>query len=294
MLKRSLFFEKPCRLSMRNQQLIINLTGSETRQVPIEDIGFIVIDNQQISITIPCMNALVYNNVAIIYCNDKHLPISMLMSLDGNHVQGELFRKQIDLTGTQKGKLWKQTIEAKIKNQMIVLKGLKLDHQQLHPLLKNVKVGDSDNREGAAARLYWSQLFGSGFVRDRFGDTPNELLNYGYTLLRAATARALIGSGILPSLGIFHKNRYNAYPLADDIMEPYRPFVDMIVHKLYKQEMQFVTKETKAELMHLFTQDVKFKRTLRPLMVGLTQTTASLARYITEKGTELEYPELVL
>lgn len=294
MLKRSLFFETPCLLSMRNQQLIINLTGSETRQVPIEDIGFIVIENQQISITIPCMNALVENNVAIIYCNDKHLPVSMLMSLDGNHVQGELFRKQIELTSTQKGKLRKQTIEAKIKNQMTVLKALKLDHQMLYPILKNVKVGDSDNREGVAARLYWSQMFGPDFVRNRYGNAPNELLNYGYTLLRAATARSLIGSGVLPSFGIFHKNRYNAYPLADDIMEPYRPFVDIIVHDLYQQEMQFVTKETKAALMHLFTQDVKFKRTLRPLMIGLTHTTASLARYITEKGTELEYPELVL
>lgn len=294
MLKRSLFFENPCRLSIKNQQLIIDLAGNESRRVAIEDIGFIVIENQQISITIPCLNELVENNVAVVYCNDKHLPVSMLMSLDGNHVQGELFRKQIDLTATQKGKLWKQTIEAKIKNQMIALKALQLDFQQLNPLLKNVKVGDSDNREGAAARVYWSQMFGNTFVRDRFGDTPNELLNYGYTLLRAATARALIGSGVLPSVGIFHKNRYNAYPLADDIMEPYRPFVDMIVYRLHNQDMQFVTKETKAELMHLFTQDVKFKRTLRPLMVGLTQTTASLARYITEKGAELEYPELVL
>lgn len=294
MLKRSLFFENPCRLSVHNQQLLINLTGNTTRQVPIEDIGFVVIENQQISITVPCLNTLIENNVAVIYCNDKHLPVSMLMSLDSNHIQGEVFKKQTELTALQKGRLWKQTIEAKIKNQMITLKTLGKDYKLLHPLLKNVKTGDTDNREGVAAKIYWTQLFGSEFIRDRYGETPNELLNYGYTLLRAATSRALIGSGVLPSIGIFHKNRYNAYPLADDIMEPYRPFVDLIVYRLYQDEMQSITKEVKAELMHLFTQDVKFKRTLRPLMIGLTQTSASLARYITEKTTELEYPEIIL
>lgn len=293
MLKRTLFFGKPSRLSLKDRQLVIeSKENGKIHKVPIEDIGYAVIENQQISFSVPLLQELMANNVAVVFCDASHMPNSMLLNLDGHHLQSELFRFQINASEPLKKNLWKQTIEAKIRNQAALLHKLGKNGNILKPFYSNVKSGDTDNREGGAARIYWNEMYGSDFTRDRYGDCPNNLLNYAYIVLRAAVARALTGSGLLPTLGLFHHNRYNAFCLADDIMEPYRPFADEIVFQLYQNDHQEVTTEVKAEILKILANDVCFENTTRPLMVGLSQTTASLARCFTGEQKKIVYPEL--
>ena len=262
------------------------------KTIPIEDIGFVVLEHQQTSITLPLLNALSDNNVAVIICDENRMPNAMLMNLDSNSTQCESFRTQIDASEPLKKGIWKQVIEAKIRNQAALLNKLGKDGDKLKPYYSNVKIGDSDNREGIAAKIYWNELFGNGFVRHRDGAAPNNLLNYGYTLLRAAVARALMGSGLLPAFGIFHRNRYNAFPLADDIMEPYRPYVDEIVYHMYINGMTDLNKDIKSQLLHILFTDTIFSKVTRPLDIGLTMTTASLAKCFMGTGKKIIYPLL--
>jgi len=295
MIKRTLYFSNPAKLSVKDKQLVIESKEHERIQtIPVEDIGYVVLDNSQVSFTLNLLEELNNFNVAVIFCNSKHIPNAMLLNLDGHHLQSELFRQQIEVSEPLKKNLWKQTIEAKILNQAVLLQKIGKENRDILVYSRNVKSGDSDNREGAASRLYWPRLFGNDFVRDRYGPPPNQMLNYGYTILRAAVARALCGSGLLPTLGIQHHNRYNAYCLADDIMEPYRPFVDEMVYKLNNKyhEMHILEKEIRAEILKLMAIDVKIGRNRRPLMISLSQTTASLARCFSGTTRKLIFPEL--
>ena len=294
MLKRALFFSKPFCLSLKDNQMVINIKQmpDEKRTIPIEDIGFVVLEHQQTSITLPLLNALSDNNVAVIICGNDYMPNAMLMNLDSNKTQGESFRAQLDASEPLKKGLWKQVVKAKIRNQAALLNKLGKDGDKLKPYYSNVKSGDSDNREGIAAKIYWNELFGNDFVRDRDGSEPNNLLNYGYTLLRAAVARALMGSGLLPAFGIFHRNRYNAFPLADDIMEPYRPYVDEIVYHMYTNGIDKLDKDAKSQLLNLLFTDTVFNKVTRPLEVGLSTTTASLAKCYLGTVKKISYPLL--
>ena len=294
MLKRALFFSKPFCLSLKDNQMVINIKQmpDEKRTIPIEDIGFVVLEHQQTSITLPLLNALSDNNVAVIICGNDYMPNAMLMNLDSNRTQGESFRAQIDASEPLKKGLWKQVVEAKIRNQAALLNKLGKDGDKLKPYYSNVKSGDSDNREGVAAKIYWNELFGNDFVRDRDGSEPNNLLNYGYTLLRAAVARALMGSGLLPAFGIFHRNRYNAFPLADDIMEPYRPYVDEIVYHMYTNGIDKLDKDAKSQLLNILFTDTVFNKITRPLEVGLSTTAASLAKCYLGTVKKISYPLL--
>lgn len=294
MLKKALFFSTPFCLSLRNNQMIINTKEMPEmqRSVPIEDIGFVILEHQQTNITLPLLNALSDNNVAVIFCGDNFMPNAMLMNLDSNKTQGESYRAQIEASEPLKKGLWKQIVEAKIRNQAALLNKLGKNGERLKPYYSNVKSGDADNREGVAAKIYWNELFGEDFIRSREGVEPNNMLNYGYTLLRAAVARSLMGSGLFPAFGIFHRNRYNAFPLADDIMEPYRPFVDEIVFDLYANGERKLTKEVKARLLHLLFTDTVFGKVTRPLEVGLTMTTASLSKCYCGIQKRITYPLL--
>lgn len=295
MLKRTLFFSKPSRLSTKDEQLIIELKESgETHRAPIEDIGFIVMEHPQISFSMPLLDRLINNNVAVIFCNNYHMPSSMLLNLDGHHLQGELFRQQLSVSEPLKKNIWAQTVVNKIKNQARLLNKMGKPGERLHTLASNVKSGDSTNREGLAARVYWQAMYGDRFVRERYGPYPNVLLNYGYTVLRAAVARALAGSGLLSTMGIHHHNRYNAFALADDIMEPYRPFVDEVVYRLYQEdyENEEIDTDQKKAMLEVLTRDVMFENNRRPLMVGLSQTTASLAKVFAGEQRKIVYPLL--
>ena len=294
MLKRALFFSTPYHLSLKDNQMVINTKEMPdmTKSIPIEDIGYVVLEHQQTSITLPLLNALSDNNVAVIFCGDNRMPNAMLMNLDSNKTQGESFRAQIEASEPLKKGIWRQVIETKIRNQAALLNKLGKDGDLLKPYYSNVKSGDTDNREGIAAKMYWRELFGEDFMRNREGAVPNNLLNYGYTLLRAAVARALMGSGLLPALGIFHRNRYNAFPLADDIMEPYRPYVDEIVYHMYINGITELDKDAKSQLLHVLFADTVFSKVTRPLEVGLTMTTSSLAKCYMGTSKKIIYPLL--
>ena len=295
MIKRTLSFSKPCSLSLKNCQLVVKMKDDPDyiRTIPIEDIGFVLLENQQVSVSLPLLNALAENNAAVIVCSDKFMPNAMMLNLDSNSIQGERYRDQVNASEPLKKNIWKQNRAAKIRNQAALLDKLGKDGSVLRPYWQNVKSGDADNREGIAAKIYWDALFGDDFVRTRVGRTPNEMLNYGYTVLRAAVARSLMGSGLFPAFGVYHRNRYNSFPLADDIMEPYRPFVDEIVFDLYANGESELTKEVKAEILKLLYVDTVFDKVTRPLDVGLSITTASLAKCFSGESKKVMYPLLM-
>lgn len=294
MIKQTLMLTSAVSLSLKDNQMVITFKDNKdsvTRH--IEDIGFVIVDNPNVSITIPLLNELADNNVAVVFCDRRQMPKSMLMTLDGNSTQQETYRFQIEASLPTKKNIWKQLVEGKIKNQALLLNKVGRNGNVLKQYYSNVKSGDTDNREGAAAREYWNRLFDSQFIRRREGEPPNNLLNYGYTILRAAVARALIGSGLYPAFGVFHKNRYNAFPLADDVMEPYRPFVDEIVYHLYFDgATNELDNNSKSALLRLLFADVKIGKVTRPLENALSMTTASLMKMLKGDNDKLVLPSL--
>lgn len=302
MIKRTLCIENPCYLKCRNEQLVIvyeHVKGYENlpeKTVPIEDIGMLVLEHQQITISHYLLDKLIANNASVVTCNETRHPSGMMLPLESNTIQSERFRAQIEATEPLKKQLWQQTVKAKIHNQFSVLKQWNIPHNTLVNLWQSVKSGDADNNEAKAAAYYWSNLFPPAwqFFRKREGLPPNNLLNYGYAILRATVARAVVGAGLLPTLGIFHRNRYNAYCLADDIMEPYRPFVDMIVRTIIYEtsHVETLTKELKVKLLNLPTIDVLLDDQTSPLMVATQRTAASLAKCFTGETRKILYPEM--
>ncbi|MBC7643381.1 MAG: type II CRISPR-associated endonuclease Cas1 [Flavobacterium sp.] len=292
MVKKSILIENKCAITTKNNQLVIK---SEIREstIPIEDIGFLVLDNPEIYLSIPSMNFLIENNVSIITCTSNHLPNGMFLNLNSHHIQQEIFRNQIEASLPLKKQLWQQTIQEKIINQGILLQKITGNKNSLDFMASRVLSGDTTNMEGAAAAQYWKTFFDKGFKRERFGDYPNNFLNYGYAILRAATARALSGSGLLNTLGIHHKSKYNAFALADDIMEPFRPIVDEAVHAIMQiHEAQELNTKIKAELLQILTRTVYFDDEKRPLMVGLQKTASSLQQCFMGSRKKIKYPEL--
>ena len=311
MIKRTLYFGNPAYLSLRNQQLVIKMPEVEkstticeviktesVRTIPVEDIGVVVLDNKQITLTQGLMEALLANNTAVVSCDARSMPAGLLLPLSGNTIQQERFTDQINSSLPLRKQLWQQTIKAKIENQAAVLrKHTSAESKCMNVWASDVKSGDSDNLEGRAAAYYWKNLFIpyiDKFVRGREAAPPNNLLNYGYAILRALVARALVSSGLLPTLGIHHHNRYNAYCLADDIMEPYRPYVDELVLSIVKsgQDYEELTKDLKAQLLSIPTIDVQISGKRSPLMIAASTTTASLAKCFGGEIRKIIYPEM--
>lgn len=297
-MKRTLYFGNPCYLKTKNDQLVINFPNQDNlpeKSFPIEDLGIVVLDHQQITIGAALLSKLLENNVALISCNSVHLPTGLMLNLDGNTLQSQKFKVQLNATLPLKKQLWQQTVIAKISNQMAVLDKLGRSIAYLQNLSASVRSGDPDNQEAKAASYYWKQLFGndSGFVRDRFGLPPNNLLNYGYAILRAIVARALVACGLLPTLGIFHRNQYNAYCLADDIMEPYRPWVDMLVFQLVRNRGHYLelSPVMKKQFLELAVIDVSIEGVISPLMTAVSKTTASLVKCFEGTEKKIIYPK---
>lgn len=308
MIKKTLYFGNPAYLSLRDAQLVIKLPEIEKSPLsedmkrmsetlkPIEDLGVVILDNKQITITTGAIDALLENNCALITCDRRSMPVGLMLPLCGNTTQNERFRQQLDASLPLKKQLWQQTVQAKIRNQASVLEECTREEVNcMRVWANNVKSGDSDNMEARAAVYYWKTLFATvdGFSRSRDGVAPNNLLNYGYAILRAIVARGLVASGLLPTLGIHHHNRYNAYCLADDIMEPYRPFVDKLVFCLCEQYGEDVelSKEVKSKLLSIPTLDVRIGGKRSPLMVAVGQTTASLYKCFSGELRRVIYPE---
>ena len=310
MIKKTLCFSNPIYLSLRNAQLVLHLPEVESnktlpeaikkeaeRTIPIEDIGVVILDNRRITITSGVMEALLENNCAVITCNQKSMPVGLLLPLCGNTTQNERFRSQLEASLPLRKQLWQQTIKQKTPNQEHVLR-INTDKETncMRIWSNDVRSGDPDNLEARAAAYYWKNVFTNypNFVRDREGTPPNNLLNYGYAILRAIIARALVGSGLLPTLGIHHHNRYNAYCLADDIMEPYRPYVDQLVLDIIQCNLEIsdITRDLKMQLLGISMLDVVINGKRSPLMIAAQQTTASLARCFAGESKRISYPEM--
>lgn len=310
MIKKTLCFSNPIYLSLRNAQLVLHIPEVENnktlpeaikkeaeRTIPIEDIGVVILDNRRITITSGAMEALLENNCAVITCNQKSMPVGLLLPLCGNTTQNERFRSQLEASLPLRKQLWQQTIKQKILNQEHVLR-INTDQETkcMRVWSNDVRSGDSDNLEARAAAYYWKNVFTTypNFVRDREGTPPNNLLNYGYAILRAIIARALVGSGLLPTLGIHHHNRYNAYCLADDIMEPYRPYVDQLVLDIIQCNLEIsdITRDLKMQILGIPMLDVVINGKRSPLMIAAQQTTASLAKCFAGEIKRISYPEM--
>ncbi len=296
MIKRTLFFGNPAYLSTKNEQLLINFpeADKESRTVPIEDLGMIILENQQITITNGLLAKLTERKVSIVSCNAQHLPEGLLLPMQGHSEQTERVRYQLEASQPLKKNLWQQTVTAKIKNQYALLMEKGKESKRMEYLFKNVNSGDSSNHEAQAAAIYWQELFNvPDFNRGQVGIPPNNLLNYGYAILRAVIARSLVSSGMLPGVGIWHRNKYNAYCLADDIMEPYRPFVDLVVSHIVENFDDFaeLNTELKKELLSIPALDVKINGQKSPLMVAASRTTASLYECFAGTSRKIIYPE---
>lgn len=327
MIKRTLYFGNPSYLSLTNAQLVLRLPEVEkndtvpehfkkeaSASIPIEDIGIVLLDHKQITITQALIEALLDNNVALITCDSTHHPTGLMLPLCGNTIQNERFRAQLDATEPLKKQLWAQTISQKIKNQAAMFGSKNIDNNYLIPLYRNVKSGDTDNCEATAAAHYWGNIFsnlpspigegkpvlsgvegGLRFKRFREGLPPNNYLNYGYALLRATMARSIVSAGLLPTLGIFHHNRYNAYCLADDLMEPYRPYVDKVVYNIIEEHGLHadIPKEIKALLLKIPAMDVLMEEEKSPLMNATQRTAVSLVKCFNGDQRKLVYPDFI-
>lgn len=310
MIKKTLCFSNPIYLSLRNAQLVLHLPEVESndtlpetmkkeaeRTIPIEDIGVVILDHRRITITSGVLEALLENNCAVITCDQKSMPVGLLLPLCGNTTQNERFRTQLDVSLPLRKQLWQQTVKQKILNQEYVLRtNTDKETNCMRVWANDVRSGDPDNLEARAAAYYWKNLFKDypDFVRDRGGTPPNKLLNYCYAILRAVIARSLVGSGLLPTLGIHHHNRYNAYCLADDIMEPYQPYVDELVLDLIRQneDISEINKRLKMQLLGIPMLDVVINGKRSPLMIAAQQTTASLYKCFAGEMRHVNFPEM--
>lgn len=310
MIKKTLCFSNPAYISLCNRQLVIQIPDIEKndkltadfkkmneRSIPIEDIGVVVLENKQITITTGAIEALLDNNAALITCDSRCMPTGLMLPLYGNTLQSERFRDQIEASLPLRKQLWQQTVKQKIANQEAILRRCSQTETQCMKVWANdVRSGDPDNLEARAAAYYWKNIFPNipNFVRGREGNPPNNLLNYGYAILRSVIARALVSSGLLPTLGIHHHNRYNAYCLADDIMEPYRPYVDELVVKIVSQYDNYseLSKDLKAQLLTIPVLDVVIDGKRSPLLIAASQTTASLAKCFRGESRILSYPDM--
>ncbi len=307
MIKRVLCFTHPTYLSLRLKQMVIeipevvygkglldSLRQQGVRTVPIEDIGVVVLDDKQITITQALMAELLNNNCAIITCNDRHHPVGLFLPLDGHSLQNERFREQLNASEPLRKQLWQQTVTAKILGQAYVLRTQQIEQQNMLAWAKSVRSGDADNLEGRAAAYYWRNVFGDPtFVRGQQGDPPNNLLNYAYAIVRAMVARALVAAGLLPTLGIHHHNRYNAYCLADDIMEPYRPYADMTVLNIRGRyaDLAQLTPDIKRDLLRISTMDVLIEGKRSPMMIAIQTTANSVQRCFSGETRKIIYPD---
>lgn len=310
MIKRTLYFENPAYLSLSQSQLKIKIPEVEknlpkefserfTNSIPIEDIGVVILDNPQITITQGALQALNENNCAVIICDNSKMPYGLLLPLSNNTLQGERYRHQVNAPLPVKKQLWQQTVQSKILNQASLLNTkCNIGVSNMKKWANDVKSGDSTNLEARAAVYFWSNIFPIGltFTRDRYGSPPNNLLNYGYSILRSIIARALVATGLLPTLGIHHRNKYNAYALADDIMEPYRPFVDSVVLDIIKSGVDYsqLSNDIKIKLLSIPLLDVKINELNRPLMIAASITTSSLLKCFTRETTKISFPKIVL
>lgn len=295
-IKRTINIQNPVKLSFWQDQLKLSYKDQflPDRTVPIEDLGFVVVEHPQVVFTHQLVVELMKANVVTVFCDQKYMPIGMTLPLYSNTLYTERLTHQVNCSLPLKKQLWQQTISMKIYNQYMHLKRESIPAQRMLKWSKEVKPGDEGNYESRAAVFYWDHIFGPNFKRDQDGGEINAALNYGYAILRSVTARALVGSGLLPSLGLFHRNKYNPFVLADDIMEPYRPFVDMHIKNWLEKSGKIEGIDTllKTHLLQIPVLDVVIEKKVQPLMIAMSRTTHSLVQCFNGELRKIRYPNL--
>jgi CRISP-associated protein Cas1 len=282
-------------LSVKLGQLVVRRKDEDSRQIPCEDVGVLLVDHSGVTYTHSVFTTLLKHGAAVVICNGNHHPAGMFLPIESNSLQSERFRDQIQAKEPVKKRLWQQIIRAKITHQAAVIEQDSQTARKLLNLRSRVRSGDTSNIESQASRLYWQAYMGDvDFRRKREGAPPNNLLNYGYMVMRAAVARAICSAGLLPTLGIHHRNRYNAYCLADDMIEPFRGFVDKKVLSMVNgvDAEQDLDQHSKAAILELLYEPVKIAGFSGPLMVGLHRTMASLQRCFAGQQNKLDLPQI--
>lgn len=296
MIRKIVEFATPgTRLSVSHRQLVIERPDHAKATQPIEDLGVVIVDDARASYTQAVFIELLAAGATVMVTGRDHLPAGMMLPLDAHHVQTERHRAQVEAGEPVKKRAWQAIVRAKIAQQGAVLAHFGGDHGGLAPMARRVRSGDPDNLEAQAAQRYWPRLFGKEFRRDRGAEGTNALLNYGYAVVRAATARAVVAAGLIPSLGVYHRNRSNPFCLADDLLEPYRPFVDWRVRLLLDEAggeaPSLDDRPTRAALLSLFNETVVVGGRRTPLLLALHASAASLCRALTGGDRTLALPE---
>jgi CRISPR-associated protein Cas1 len=289
------FATRGTRLSVANRQLVIERPDMPKASLPIEDLGVVIVDDSQASYTQAVFIELLAAGATVMVTGKDHLPAGLMLPLDAHHVQTERHLAQVQATEPVRKRIWQALIFAKIAQQGAVLEHFTPDHGGLIPLSRRVRSGDPDNLEAQAAQRYWPRLFGKDFRRDRGAEGINAALNYGYAVVRAAAARAVVAAGLIPSLGVFHSNRGNPFCLVDDMFEPYRPYVDWRVKAWVLEQGNPVPdlsdRAVRAALLSIFNETVRVGDRRYPLLLALHQTAASLCRALTGGDRTLALPQ---
>lgn len=298
MMRKAIHIGSPTRIRIQNKQFIITGEDGVDHSRPIEDYHMLVLDHPQVSLTIPTLLECLTQNVSLTVCDERHLPLGVWMPLYANTMATHKTNSQLESSKPLKKIIWQKVIVSKIRNQALVMKRWGLPYKYLQEAANSVRSGDSSNIEGQAAAYYWRRLFpGQDFVRDRFGDFPNTMLNYGYAIIRAAVARCLLGAGLFLIMGINHKNTYNPLCLADDMMEPFRPFVDNCVKQLMgdgqnNSEHQ-LSMASRKSLLSILEMDVLIGSETKPMQLAMQSMCYSLSKCFEEgSGTQLKLPIL--
>lgn len=287
------FSHEPARLSIRNSLLVVETGGEERAAIPCSEIAAVLISHRQVSFTQAVLSELANARAILVTCNEKSMPVAMLLPIDAHHTQAERFRRQAILPGPKKKRLWQSLVRAKIQAQASALEDITGNGQGLRALVDRVGSGDPQNVEARAARRYWSQLFGENkFFRGNPDDPRNALLNYGYAVLRAVTARAICGAGLHPSFTLYHANVHNPFGLADDLMEPFRPVVDRVVVRIATANEEApcpdLTPDTKRWLIAGVLSRIEVAGELRTLPDVLNKTAQSLASVVLGERPSLD------
>ncbi len=293
MIKRIVEISSEAHICHKNRQLVVRQIDREDAQVPIEDLGVLVLNDPSITMSQRIMAELASANVAVILCDKKRLPVATLTPIEGNTLHTKTLAMQVQIKETTKKRLWKSIIQAKVRAQAGALDAAHINSGPLRAFAEKVKTGDTTNIEAQAARVYWQRLFGKDFRRDRYGQGPNALLNYGYTLMRSTVARAVLGAGFHPALGLHHRNQYNSFCLADDLIEPLRPAVDLHIYRLTNKGKNIpdISPESKRALLEVLTFNFKINGQGLPLTAALERYMATVRRVMSEEQRNIKKAE---
>jgi CRISPR-associated protein Cas1 len=282
-------------LSVKHEQLVVKREDVDPVTIPLEDVAVVLVSHPSVVYTQAVLSELMRHGGAFVACDHRRMPSGMMLPMEGHHLQQERFEHQVGASLPLKKRAWQQVAQAKVSNQAAVLERLHGTGRALAALSSKVQSGDPDNIEGQAARKYWQALFPQEkFLRGRDEGGANDLLNYGYGVVRAIVARALVGSGLHPSLGIHHHNRYDAFCLADDLMEPFRPVVDeaVAVHVQAEDAELDLNHGTKRMLLEAVGGRVDVDGESRTLFDAAAMLSASLALYFQGRRKKLTLPRL--